>query len=114
MNFSYLKTEQYLDSINIEDIGNCYLQVYNDDGDSWILSIETELGWTETKQAGPFILDSDNIGTYFYYNKIGFDFKDKKIKKQINDFINNPKKCITQVLLISQEEFNEKIHKIIL
>ena len=58
MLFKYLKTEAYMDSIDIDDIGNCFLQIYNDDGREWLMSVKTKLGWTIVKTFGPFILDS--------------------------------------------------------
>ena len=55
MLFNYLKTETYMDSIDIDDTGNCILQVFNDDGREWILSIETKLGWSKIKTFVPLL-----------------------------------------------------------
>lgn len=112
MLFNYLKTETYMDSIDIPDVGNCCLQAYNDDGNEWMMSVDTKLGWTKIKMIGPFILESDKMDNNFYYSKNEFEFSDKKLFKIINEFINNPKKQITQIFLIDKDVFNDKLSKI--
>lgn len=114
MVFEYLKTEQFMDSIDIDDTGNCYLQAYNDEGFEWLLSIETDLGFSKIKEVGPFILDSNVLHSNFYYYQNYFEFKEKKINKVINDFINNPRKQITQIFIIDKETFNDKLSHVIL
>lgn len=112
MLFNYLKTETYMDSIDIDDIGNCFLQVYNDEGREWLMSISTKLGWTNVKTFGPFILDSNTMDNNFYYSKNELEFKEKKIYHIIDDFINNPKKQITQIFIIDEDTFNDKLSSI--
>ena len=112
MLFKYLKTEAYMDSIDIDDIGNCFLQIYNDDGREWLMSVKTKLGWTNVKTFGPFILDSNTMDINFYYSKNELEFKEKKIYHIIDDFINNPKKQITQIFIIDEDTFNDKLSSI--
>lgn len=107
MTFDYLRTVTSLDYIEIPDIGNTYLCAYNDDGQEWYLAIHTYEGWTEVKEFGP-LFDGHTI-TYFTYNKFGREYSDKKNSKVINDFINNTKREITQVLEIEEDEFFEKL-----
>ena len=109
MTFNYLRTETYMDSIDIDDIGNCIIQVFNDEGREWLMSINTKLGWTKIKTFGPFILDSNQMDINFYYSTNEFEYKEKKIYKVIDDFINNPKKQITQIFIIDEGIFNEKL-----
>ena len=112
MLFKYLKTEAYMDSIDIDDIGNCFLQIYNDDGREWLMSVKTKLGWTNVKTFGPFILDSNTMDSNFYYSKNELEFKEKKIYHIIDDFINNPKRQITQIFIIDEDTFNDKLSSI--
>ena len=92
MFFEYLKTTQYQDSIDIESIGNCCLQTINDEADSWVLLITTELGYTTVIQAGPINLDFDEVSQNVYILKQSFEYNEKRIYKLISEFINNPKK----------------------
>ena len=112
MLFNYLKTETYMDSIDIDDTGNCILQVFNDDGREWILSIETKLGWSKIKTFGPFTIDSNQMDNNFYYSVNEFEYKEKKIYHIIDEFINNPKKQITQIFIIDEDTFNDKLSSI--
>jgi len=42
-----------MDSISIDNIGNCIIQAFNDDGDSFYLIIRTVLGISRIFQIGP-------------------------------------------------------------
>lgn len=112
MLFKYLKTEAYMDSIDIDDIGNCFLQIYNDEGKEWLMSVKTKLGWTIVKTFGPFILDSNTMDSNFSYFKKELEFKEKKLYNIIDDFINNPHKQITQIFIIDEDIFNDKLSSI--
>ena len=103
MFFEYLKTSQYQDSIEIESVGNCALQAINDEADSWILLINTELGSSIVIQAGPINLDFDEIGDNVYISRSKFEYNEKRLYKIIFDFINNPKKIITSVEIIDKD-----------
>lgn len=108
MNFRYMKTETFLDSIEIEDIGNCYLDVLNDEGREWLLCMNTELGWTSLTLFGPIVADLDKPAQSFYLSHSEFEYSDKKVYKTISDFINDSKKAITQVFLIDKDMFDKK------
>lgn len=113
MFFEYLKTSQYQDSVDIESIGNCYLQSVNDSADSWILSVETNLGYSTVTQAGPINLDFDTPGSSLYISKQSFDYNEKKLYKIISDFINYPKRLITNVEIIDKETYKNILEKIL-
>lgn len=110
MTFDYLRTVTSLDYIEIPDIGNVCLCAYNDDGQEWYILISTKEGWTEIKEFGP--LFNNHTVTYFNYNKFAREYSDKKNSKVINDFINNTRREITQVLEIEEDEFIEKFNSI--
>ena len=103
MFFEYLKTSQYMDSIEIDTIGNCTLQAINDVANCWVLLISTELGSCKIIQAGPIDLDFDEVAPNVYISRETFEYNEKRLHKIINDFINNPKRNITTVELIEPD-----------
>ena len=103
-----------MDSIDIDDIGNCCIQAFNDYGLEWILKIETKLGWSTTKIFGPFEVNNNSMSDSFMYAKSACEFNHKKIYKKIDDFINDSKKEITQVFLIEDDIYLEKLNNIVL
>ena len=103
MTFEYLATRTFMDSIDIEDIGNVCLNAMNDIGNEYYLIIETHLGWTEIKEFGPCLVDSDKAQNYFNLLYIKFEYSDSKIIKNIEKFINNEKRDITQVYFVDKQ-----------
>ena len=110
MVFNYFKTVTALDSISIDDIGNTCISAINDDAEEWILVIYTREGWTEIKEFGPLEIDSDDIKTFFNYNKYAHEYNEKKIKSAIDRFINNPKRMITQAQEVDIEYVKERLN----
>lgn len=110
MTFNYMATKTYLDSIDIEDIGNVCLNAFNDRGEEYYLVISTKLGWTEIKEFGPCIVDFNKTENYFslLYNKL--EYNDSKIAKIIEKFINNEKREITQIFFIDKKDANERLN----
>lgn len=108
MNFEYMRTESYLDSIDIEDIGNCFINVINDSAEEWYMRIDTSLGFTNVTTFGPMVVDSDDISNVYSYNNFCMEYNEKKIYKVIRDFINNPKRDITQVMEVDEEFFKSR------
>lgn len=110
MNFNYLKTETYNDSIDIEHIGNCTIVVNNDEAEEWYIDIHTDYGWSKVRQFGPLDIDKGEVGNYFSFILNGFEYNEKRLYKVINDFLNNPKHAITQVEEISREDFENRLN----
>lgn len=113
MLFNYVRTESFMDSIDIEDVGNCYIQAFNDEGLEWLMHVQTYLGWTKVKTFGPFVCDTNSMNTSFSYITHELEFKEKKLYKEINEFINNPKRNITQVFLVDEDTYLEKLNNIV-
>lgn len=113
MNFEYLKTETYMDSIDIEDTGNCVININNDDAQEWFMKIDTYLGWTSVTTFGPMVIDSDTMPTFYSYNHFEMEFNEKKIYKTIRDFINNPRNNITQVFEGDIDLYEERLKVLI-
>ena len=57
MRFEYLVKIKKESSIDIENIGNCAIDVYNDLGFEWVLLVHTKEGTTEIIEFGPIIPD---------------------------------------------------------
>ena len=114
--FEYLYTMKAQDTIEIEDIGNCCIKVFNDMGYYWYLIITTELGDCFIKTFGPFHLDERLANKLFIhgfnFNYSKCDYKESRLIKIIDSFINDPKKDISQVLEIDPEEAYEDLLQI--
>lgn len=113
--FKYLYLASYQDSIDIEDIGNCFLEAFNDDGLCFYLWIKTIDGITKILEAGPYDSDDETNPTKFItdikYKQ--FQFSDNKINEIINKFLNNIIYKITQVFDKNSEyEDTDKLNKI--
>lgn len=105
----YLPQESYLASVEIEDIGNVALVMYNDMGQEWYLLTTTELGWTKIYLFGPLLPDINSLvikSFSFSYSEI--EYKETKILNTIEKFIQDPKKSITQVFEISKQDVFER------
>jgi len=112
MTFNYLKQIEFQDTLDIEDIGNVVLDIFNDDGLEWILSIDTSLGFTKIVTCGPFVADTVSIGNFFNFNYSQIEYNEKKLYKMIDNFINDDKRTVTQVFFINQDEVRKKLHSI--
>ena len=112
MNFPYIYELVSLDSLDIEDIGNCTLKCFNDFGDAYYFNSKTSLGWVTIKQVGP-LSSNDFEQSYIYsYRYTKKEYNQKMLYTTIDKFINDPKKHITQVFIISEDEFYDKIHEL--
>jgi hypothetical protein len=109
MTFEYLKVEQHLDCIDIEDLGNFCLNVLNDSGEEWYMRAKCDLGWVTIDQYGPLLADIDNLQYYFTYSYMKFEYSEKKLYKIVKDFLNNDKRNITQAFLIEEEDFENRL-----
>ena len=103
MIFDYFRLTTALDSIDIDDIGNCCINSINDSGEEWFLIVKTCEGWTEITEFGPLLVDTGRLPSYFMYNRFSYDFSEKKISAVIDKFINNPKRAITQVFEVEKD-----------
>lgn len=108
--FEYLKVQTAMDSYSAADIGNTIIQAVNDDGLEWYLYISTSTGYTTTKEFGPLLNDSPDVPkNNFAYMCGRQEYNEKTICKTINNFLNNPRRAITQVMDIDEEELNRKL-----
>lgn len=96
MRFSipYLYQEQPMDSLTVDDAGNCAISAYNDDGELYLLIVITKYGVTRLLEYGPF--RGGSRVTYCSCVFDQFDYNEKKLFKKFEKFLNNPSRMITQ------------------
>lgn len=112
MEFKYFYITEASDAIDIENLGNCFIEAYNDFGARFYLWIQTDLGFTKILEAGPYA--EVNIPTKtanISYTQI--EYSDSKITKRIETFLNSSKYMIRQAIN-KQDEYTleEKISKL--
>lgn len=101
--FPYCNSVVHEDALEVEDIGNCAIKAYNDAGFYWILIVKTCLGITRIFNYGPNIDDISaiiNCSTSIEQ----LNYNTKKIRKEINIFLNDFRKKITQAYEITPDE----------
>lgn len=113
MNFEYLVKIKKESSINIDDIGNCALDVYNDLGFEWLLIVYTKEGTTQIVEFGPLVADIEYPPAKVAYTYDRIDFSEGKIAKRISNFLNDGYRAITQAFEIEQKEAKEKMKNLV-
>lgn len=113
MRFSYFKTVQVNDELEVEDIGNCAIRAFNDRGFEWILITKTDLGKTIIFNYGPVLVDMDSFPQNVGCSYQTIDFSQKALNKTIDMFLNGPNKSITQAEEVTVEEALEDCRSIV-
>lgn len=88
MIFQYTYIGTFLNEINIEDIGNCALVATTDLGSKYVLVIDTMLGYSRIFNYGPINTSLDLLPQQSYCNFKRIEFSERKLQKEINNFIN--------------------------
>ena len=113
MKINYLYKSEHQDSLEINNIGQCYIEAFTDIGDKYYLSIQTELGFTNVLEFGP-ISELMYRSKIFYINSTEFEFNQGKIAKRIDKFLNTTAGgMITQAMLIEKETLVEALNSIV-
>lgn len=102
VNFDLQKT--YVQTIEVEDIGNCAIRSTNAGFEDYYIVIQTVMGKTSILTFGPILADVSIIQEDFNLNFKKIDYKEKNINNEINKFINDTRKAIKQAEVISIEE----------
>lgn len=112
MTIEYYYTRQSTGFLDINNIGNCFIECFNDKAQSFIIWIKTSYGKT-TILTQDFIEDNIEQST-IEYKTIPYNYE--KLRKFIYGFINNYKYQITQAteLDISEEEKINKFQNLII
>lgn len=109
--YEYMHVISALDSIDVEDISQCDIKALNDAGQVWYLHVSTSLGRTKTIEFGPIVDQSVSDDT-FSYKKIVKEYKEKWVDNIISNFIDNPRRLITQVFIIEPDELYDQLDMI--
>lgn len=113
MHFDYLVKLKKEESIDIENIGNCAIEVWNNLGFEWLLIIKTNEGLTEVVEYGPLLPDIKYPPANVSYTYSRFDFSESKISKRIDKFLNDGYRNITQAFEISRDEAASRMRNLV-
>lgn len=109
MQFEYFKVVQVNACIDIDDVGNCCVLARDDIGMENYIYVHTEYGKTEIISVGPLFSGDDLVFPQAVnLSYVTFDYDVKKIGKNIDKFLNNPKSMITQVELIDPHQLKDR------
>lgn len=97
MILDYNAQKQFTRQLQLDDIGNVGLICSSDEGYEYYLALKTVMGKVMEVKAGPIIPDVEFIpdGYAMFYRT--FQYKEPIILKEINSFINDPRKKITDI-----------------
>ena len=109
--FDYYKVVQAMDSIDVDDIGNCALRAFTDLGFEHILIIDTQLGTSRVFTFGPVLPDISEFPAKVECKYERMNYAESKLNKAIQTFINQP--GITQVEQVDREEALEDCKSIV-
>lgn len=89
MKFDYDSTQVFSESIDIEDIGNCALELIDSLGNYYYLIIITKLGFSSILEQGPIIPDLPLLPKSMRCIITTCEFKRGRIIKIIETFLKN-------------------------
>ena len=113
MQFDYFQQIATMATLDIDDVGNCAIEAYNDRGELRVLIISTVMGQTQIMEYGPILVDLEAITKDVNCSLNFFQYSLGKIKKRIQKFLDNTYAAITQALVVDKQEALEKCISII-
>ena len=90
--------------VDIENIGQCAIEASNDEGYFWYLIISTSLGTVTIASSGPSIPDVALLPGGYSCSFYTMEYKENKLEKAINTWLNDRGKCLTQARVIEVDE----------
>ena len=102
--FEFDQELQFMNSIDLGDIGHFAIEANNDDGMFWYLIIRTSMGTSSIATCGPVVPDVDMLPDGFSQHLYRMPFKEDKICKQISFFLNDRTKKITKAVEVDINE----------
>lgn len=113
MEFDYFKQTMSMASLEVEDIGNVCIEANTDLGECFYLIIKTTMGTTNIVTYGPIVPGIDILEKECSCSFKRMDFNEGKIIGVIKNFLNQPKKLITQAQIVELEKVCENCINII-
>lgn len=104
MIIDYKKEEVFTKSVDIVDVGNFALQCVSGNGEEYYIIVVTVMGKTSVLKFGPVIPDLPVLCDGYNVAFKTFNFKEASILKEANLFINDYKKEIDEVSVITEYE----------
>ena len=103
----------YMQSIEVQDIGNVCLRCTSKAYEDYYISVKSLAGQAYVLIFGPCLPDVGDEAKLdsFSLSYTHFDYSDKKVKKAIDGIVNNAKIGITIVEEIDQDELFDHIPK---
>lgn len=105
MIFEYAVQKTFMQAIDIVDIGNFGIRCTNQLGHEYYLIARTIMGKTSILYFGPIIPDIPVLVDKFNVSYTKIDYKETKITKIVQTFINDPMKEISNVEEVVDIEF---------
>ena len=111
--FEYFKELRANDSLTIDNVGDCCIKCFNDDGVVYYLMTKTEAGFTKVYQYGPLYASDFTIGKFYNSSVQTIEYAEKTVSKLIDNFLNDKYKKITQAFECDEEEFIQNCKNIV-
>lgn len=109
MTFEYLQRVVVEAELEVDNLGDCCIQAFNDIGEAYYLVIKTVLGYTEVLEYGPCLVDLDMLQNNYQikYNK--FEYNQGKLERIIDKFLNDGKRAISQAMICDLNDIVDKL-----
>lgn len=104
MIFEYSVQKTFNESIDVTDIGNTALRCIGNKFDEYYIILKTIMGKTSIIKFGPVESDIEMLLDDFSVSYKKIDYKENVISREVDKFINDFKKEITQVEEITEYE----------
>lgn len=86
--------------LEVEEVGDLCIEASNDDGFYYYLIIKTVLGESKIFAAGPVIPEYDELVNGFNVSYNVTQYKEEKLIKTINTWLNDSKKKLTNASMV--------------
>lgn len=90
--------------VDIDEIGQFALEASNDEGYFWYLIIRTSLGTATIACCGPVVPDVKLLPSGYSCYLSRMEYKEQKIEKFINTWLNDRSKALTQARIIEVDD----------
>ena len=113
MEYEYYITHSANGLLDVDDIGNCAIDLFNDLGREMIMVIDTMLGQTRIFTFGPFEPEFERLPGACSCTIQHLEFSERKIGKIIKGFLNNWQFGATQAFIIDKDEALSKCRNLV-
>lgn len=104
MEFEYFYTTTAMGSLIIDDLFDCAIEASNDMGEFYYLVVKCQDGFCQLFEYGPIIKDNELLPKTVMCSFKRITPELPKIKKAIQNFLNNPYHEISQAVSIDENE----------